>query len=1000
MRRQPGPVWIAAGLFLFAGSGAALPSPGDRSDPGAGLMAAADSATFRGLGDLPGGLFSSQAAGLSADGRVVVGQAGGASGREACRWILPGGPTSLGPADFGPFGDFASAASDDGSVLAVMRQAASQQAGGFTRFAGYRFSDATGLVPLGDLPGGIESSTASDVSSDGSVLIGQSFDAASVVAYRWTQATGMQSLGDLPGGPLASNALAMSGDGTVIVGHGNSAQGIEGWRWTAATGMVGLGDFPGGTVESSAESISRNGRFIVGFGRTAEGLMAFRWTADTGLEPLGELLGGTFLSWAQVVSDDGERIAGRSETQAGHTAFFWTPSLGMVPLAPLLRLFSATGLDGWNLLEVTGMTPDGRAIVGNGVNPHGDNEAFIATLPASLACTSPLCEACVDSDHDGFGDPDRLSNLCPPDDCPVDFDPGQGDFDRDGLGDACDRCPIDPMNDVDGDGFCAGADNCAVRFNPDQLDADGDGRGDACDNCPGAINEGQGDSDGDGRGDACDLCPAVPDVSQSDADADGRGDACDNCPGAANPLQEDANHDGAGDACQPVVRIEGVDAVAGTIFLRALAKDPQGEAIQGRLDLYEEPVEEIVLVDPAGVFTCDGGFLPDGRPGEGIAFAFASTGVPILFDLDGNLGCADGAADFLLARGPCEAPAGSFDTVLDLSWAAPGDVVCLRGLLQTTGGSNLTLDSLTPDLLLGRLTRASRLVLTTPFGPGLPRETKIALAAGANHRAVLTVSDGHTPEVAEETRFTPAGESRLVINHPPRAVVPAPLSVECDRPAAGEVRLDGSGSVDPDAPEIVRYDWTLDPGGAHERPLGTGAVLTAVLPFGPQTVGLMVTDRFGETGSASVAVEVKDSVAPGLVVTATPNLLWPPNHKRVHVRIAWSALDACDPAPAVTLVSVSSSEPDDAPGPGDGATTGDIFDASLQTADADLWLRAERIQGGPGRTYTLVYRVVVAAGNAVEATTAVRVPATRGAGVDPTSTYRPDRPAVGTIASP
>src|SRR6185369_4614015 len=87
MRRQPGPVWIAAGLFLFAGSGAALPSPGGRSDPGAGVTAT-DAATFRGLGDLPGGIFFSQAAGLSADGRVVVGQAGGVSGREACRWIL------------------------------------------------------------------------------------------------------------------------------------------------------------------------------------------------------------------------------------------------------------------------------------------------------------------------------------------------------------------------------------------------------------------------------------------------------------------------------------------------------------------------------------------------------------------------------------------------------------------------------------------------------------------------------------------------------------------------------------------------------------------------------------------------------------------------------------------------------------------------------------------------------------------------------------------------
>jgi hypothetical protein len=128
-----------------------------------------------------------------------------------------------------------------------------------------------------------------------------------------------------------------------------------------------------------------------------------------------------------------------------------------------------------------------------------------------------------------------------------------------------------------------------------------------------------------------------------------------------------------------------------------------------------------------------------------------------------------------------------------------------------------------------------------------------------------------------------------------------------------------------------------------------------------------------------------------------PNRLWPPSHKRVHVRIAWTAADACDPDPEVTLVSVASSEPDDLPGPSDGATTGDIFDAAPGTADHDVWLRAERQDGGPGRIYTLTYRAVDASGRVTLEEAKVVVPASR-AGIDPTQRYRLERSGFGFTA--
>ena len=988
--RRTGPVWVVAGyhvivpaLLMMAGPAPAVPNPPNPPDSA--------SATFRGLGDLPGGVFHSQAYGMSADGRVVVGQSSGNTGREACRWVLPGGPQSLGPVTVGPVGAVADSVSDDGSVIVGSRQLAQ------TVFLAYRWSEATGLIPLGDLPGGPENSIATDTTSDGSVIVGQSFGPFGIEAYRWTLPTGMQPLGDLPGGVFASNALGISGDGSVIIGHGNSAAGIEGWRWTSVTGMVGLGDFPGAAVESSAEGISRNGQFIVGFGRTEQGLLAFRWTAEEGMVPLGELYGGPFLSWGEVVSDDGQIVAGRSEGQEGHAAFFWTPSFGMVPLEPFLRLFGADVPEDWILLEVTGITPDGRSLVGNGVNPSGDNEAWIATLPASLDCEPSTCETCVDTDGDGFGDPGIPTNLCPVDACPLDPDPEQTDTDRDGRGDACDACPFDPVNDSDLDGFCSDADNCPGHFNPDQADADTDGRGDTCDNCPFAENSGQIDQDGDGAGDACDRCPAVPNPGQVDTDADGRGDLCDNCPGAANHLQEDANGDGAGDACQPVVRIDALAPSGGTLFVRAGASDPQGEPLQGRLEIYQETAQDVAISDPAGELSCAIGLLPEGEPGEGIGYAFATTGIPVLFDLDGNLGCVDGLPDFVLGRGRCAGSPAAFDTVLDLSGMSAGDIVCVRAVGGLGPGSELALAEISPGLLRGRLTSASVLVLSTAFGPGLPRQTDISgLNAGAPHLLKLIATDHHTPPAVGEAPFVPQGENALVINHPPRAAAVAPNAAECDRPGAGSATLDGSASSDADVSpdgdtEIVRYEWIFDPAGPAEAPLGEGAVLQAILPLGSHAVGLRVTDRFGESDATTFAVEVRDTQAPTLSLTAVPNRLWPPNHKRVHVRVSWTAADACDAAPEVMLLSAASSEPDDLPGPSDGVTVGDIFDASPGTPDRDIWLRAERQDGGPGRIYTLTYAVVDAAGQVTTTQTTIVVPVSRWPGVDPTRTYRADR---------
>ncbi|MDP6865809.1 MAG: thrombospondin type 3 repeat-containing protein, partial [Candidatus Poseidoniaceae archaeon] len=177
--------------------------------------------------------------------------------------------------------------------------------------------------------------------------------------------------------------------------------------------------------------------------------------------------------------------------------------------------------------------------------------SFLFVIPAISVAddTTPQCEAgestqdrigCLDSDGDGWSDPDEHWNASMGADAFPNNASEHRDLDGDGIGDVSDP-------DMDGDLV-----NDEIDVWPEDSviwsDSDGDGYADQTqhemsDNCPYLYGKskirlkGCSDIDGD----------FMPDEYDDDADGDGVGNGCDNCPGVANPEQMVSDMDGDGD---------------------------------------------------------------------------------------------------------------------------------------------------------------------------------------------------------------------------------------------------------------------------------------------------------------------------------------------------------------------------------------------------------------------------------------------------------------------
>lgn len=351
--------------------------------------------TLTGLGFHPDAQESGQSSGtgISDDGQVVVGWTrSDASRSDAFRWTPAGGLQLLDDGG-GVTSSFAFGVSADGSTVVGTRDD--------NPFGDYGViwsaaGVATPLFPFGQAENGLATRSAYSLSADGTVVAGFAYSAQSSPpwdgneVFRWTAAGGPAGLGVLPGASqYRSRGGFVSADGETIVGGSLSTNGFEAFRWTSTTGITGLGDLAGGQFFSEALGISPDGGTVVGLATDGNGQQATRWTAEAGLVGLGNLptagdcaavdaaaKGAVIVGYCTAVGDD-------------LTAFIWTPAAGMEALLDHLAANGTSGLDGWSRLTTAlGISADGQWLVGTGINAQGLSEGFrvqLSPVPAPPA---------------------------------------------------------------------------------------------------------------------------------------------------------------------------------------------------------------------------------------------------------------------------------------------------------------------------------------------------------------------------------------------------------------------------------------------------------------------------------------------------------------------------------------------------------------------------------------------------------------------------------------
>ena len=229
-------------------------------------------------------------------------------------------------------------------------------------------------------------------SDDGKVIVGLGWDGCRLAhAFRWEESTGMVDLGTT--NARSTRANEVSGDGRVVVGWQESDVGFrQGAKWVDRQQEIVRN--ASGRVVGEANAANADGSIIVGQNCDAfnpnpvhpDTRAAWKWTAQNGLRcypvtrppTLPDLPYTTLMS---STSDDGRVVGGALSFGLDSEALVWLDDEPHF-LRDYLRSHGyPDAFRGWvNTGFVTGVSADGRTLVGYGAGPR-TFQGYLVILP-------------------------------------------------------------------------------------------------------------------------------------------------------------------------------------------------------------------------------------------------------------------------------------------------------------------------------------------------------------------------------------------------------------------------------------------------------------------------------------------------------------------------------------------------------------------------------------------------------------------------------------------
>lgn len=271
-------------------------------------------------------------------------------------------------------------------------------------------SASANAVEFQEIPGLFE---ASDISDDGSTVVGTRWWSTPQIAIRWRRGAEPDILGDFAGGETISEAFGVSGDGSVVVGRGEYdrypvvippfgdiyiEEKKAAFRWTAESGLQSLHPYSRETPNSVATAITADGQTIFGVhGHSiyVHGKDSFRWTESEGLQPAPIPVNDA--------SSDGNVLVGIGATPGQLPGYVlrWTPANGIEELL----IPDGLSFEDAPPLQISG---DGNVVWGNRHRMYdrqrhpyiwteaGGYETLLPDMPAGINIKF------VDTNHDGM----------------------------------------------------------------------------------------------------------------------------------------------------------------------------------------------------------------------------------------------------------------------------------------------------------------------------------------------------------------------------------------------------------------------------------------------------------------------------------------------------------------------------------------------------------------------------------------------------------------------